>query len=95
MQRQQLVDERISALRSRFVQRARDDRAALQLCREQNDRVSVRDLAHRLAGVAATFGFPEIGNAAFEVQDALDRDKSEDALAEAVDRLIDLLDLAD
>ena len=88
----EILQFRLSELRERFIQRMREDRNALARAWDCGDKPAVRERAHRLAGVAASFGFPAIGGAAAEVQDALDTSSSGAEPETAIMRLIALLE---
>ena len=78
-------------LRARFASRAGADRTALLDALERQDQEQLRERAHRLAGSAATFGYPEIGTAAFALQAAVDGGVSESELSSAAQHLADQL----
>lgn len=80
-------DERMAALRERFLERAASDRVALAAAGEAGDFAAIRDLAHRLAGVAGTLGFPEISVLARALEDAGGAE-----IAPALDRLLTSID---
>lgn len=82
---------RIAGLRERFASRAGADRAALLDARLRGDREELRERAHRLAGSSATFGYPEVGTAAFALQAAVDAGVSETELLSAAQHLADQL----
>jgi len=65
-------DDRMAELRTRFVERAKEDRAALTAALVEGDHAAVRRIAHSLAGNAGIFGFPGITDAARAIEDALD-----------------------
>lgn len=63
----------LDALRQRFLHRAADDLAIL-LTHQAGEGAGAEELkftTHRLAGAAATFGFPAVSAAASEVEAAL------------------------
>ena len=67
-----VIDSKIAELASRFAGRADKEREALAQAFVAGDRIALRDRAHKLAGVSAMFGFDEIGNAAFALEEAAD-----------------------
>lgn len=79
------LEERLEALRTRFLVRARADQAALLVARKAGDTAEIRRLCHGLAGAAGTFGFPKISAAALRVEEAEDVDT-------CLPRLLHLLD---
>jgi PAS domain S-box-containing protein len=62
--------ELMTALREKFVARCRHDLTALRSLSALDDAPEVRAIVHRLAGSAATFGYPEAGRAALIVDQA-------------------------
>lgn len=67
-------DDRLAALRARFLARAADDHAALTAARDAGDREAIRSIAHSLAGGAGIFGFPEVSAAARALEEADEED---------------------
>lgn len=80
-------DERMAALRARFIARAAADRAALAEAGQAGDDAEIRRIAHGLAGAAGTFGFPEVSAAALRVEEADDIRPMLEALFAALDQL--------
>lgn len=78
---QDLLRSRLESLRGRFRVRAEDDLGAMTDALVSGERDVLRERAHRLAGVAATFGYPAVGKAAKKLDDLV----SEGALAEETD----------
>lgn len=87
-----LLRSRIDLLRSRFIERAADDEIQIAEALQHTDRAKLRERAHRLAGIAATFGYAEIGDQAACVQAATDKAVPDAELAAATKRLIALLE---
>ncbi len=56
-------ERRMDALRSRFVERAAADAAALRGAWAARDMESIRRIAHSLAGNAGMFGHPRLSKA--------------------------------
>lgn len=82
--------DRLAALRARFVARAEEDRrllAALGPPFSPAEREQVRLVAHRLAGAAGTFGYPEASEAAFRLEEVCETGSDDLALREALDGL--------
>lgn len=52
-----------------FRQRLEADRKAIAELRDNNDLEALRQVVHRLAGAAGTFGFTEIGDIAIQIDD--------------------------
>lgn len=83
--------ERLLALRARFVQRAGEDRDRLNQAFAAGDNESVRRIAHGLAGIAGSFGFDAIGDAAARIEEKLDEEAPLPEIAAALDALSALL----
>lgn len=81
----------LQPLRDRFLDRAKTDRAALEIL-SAGDRSSddLRRLVHNLAGVAGTFGFAQVSEVASLIDDQLALGHSADAAH--LDRLKSALD---
>lgn len=63
---------RLASLRERFLSRLRDDLCALQHPpSDEEGAEKERLIVHRLAGAAAMFGFPELGEIAGRCDDIL------------------------
>ena len=84
-------EDRMAALRARFVERAGEDRAVMSAALHAGDHAAMRRIAHSLAGNAGIFGFTEITGAARAIEDALDIDTSGDALCRLCRELDDKL----
>ncbi|WP_426039653.1 Hpt domain-containing protein [Brevundimonas sp. DC300-4] len=61
------------ALKARFAARCEADKASLQAIVDSGDvsTPELQSLTHKLSGAAGTFGFPSIGNAAAEIDNAI------------------------
>ena len=61
------------ALKARFAERCEADKASLQAMVDSGDvsTPELQSLTHKLSGAAGTFGFPSIGNAAAEIDNAI------------------------
>lgn len=68
---QDLLRIRLDSLRGRFRERAADDLSAMKDAWACGESRVLRERAHRLAGVAGTFGYPAIGEAAKLVDDLI------------------------
>lgn len=64
---------RLEGLRAKFLDRLRRDRAAFEQAHADDDVEQQRRIAHGLAGLAGTLGFPAIGEAAFALEQHLRR----------------------
>lgn len=65
-------DERMAALRQRFIARAADEAVEVESLIAATNWSGLRDLAHGLAGRAGMFGFPEVGERARQLEEAID-----------------------
>ena len=63
------MSDPLSALRAAFVERCREDLG--RLGEASPDEASFASIAHRLAGAAGSFGFPELSEAAAAVDHSL------------------------
>jgi HPt (histidine-containing phosphotransfer) domain-containing protein len=81
----------MESVRGRFRARAADDLGAMTAARASGERHSLRERAHRLAGVAATFGYPAIGDAARLLDDLIDQGALDEDTDAAAERLFELL----
>jgi HPt (histidine-containing phosphotransfer) domain-containing protein len=75
----------LEALKARFIARCADDRLRLAEALQTGDLDGVKHTAHKLAGAAGTFGFPELSRAAMTVEDQIDLGQTPDS--ESVARL--------
>lgn len=79
---------KLADLSQRFASRAADERAAIEQALAVNDRTAITRRAHALAGNAGMFGYPDIGAAALELEEAAE---SGSELQPAAVRLLQLL----
>ena len=91
--RAELLRSHMEILKVRFVQRAGDDAAEMLDSLDRGDRAGLGDRAHRLAGIAATFGYPAIGEEASVLQKVIAEEPLEADLGVAVRRLVELLEM--
>jgi HPt (histidine-containing phosphotransfer) domain-containing protein len=89
-----LLPSRMDALRERFRSRVAEDRDAMTAAWARADHRLLRARAHRLAGVAATFGYPEVGDAAKSLENLITAAVWGEDIDAAAQRLFVLLDLA-
>lgn len=83
----------LAPLRRRFINRLIDDRATLAGGVEVSENAVVA-IAHRLAGLAGTLGYPEISSAAKALEAALAGEKcNSPAASEALALLLHKIDL--
>ena len=59
----------LEALKPLFIARCGEDLAGLRQAQKEGDTSEVKRLAHRLAGSAGSFGFPEISRLALIVDE--------------------------
>jgi HPt (histidine-containing phosphotransfer) domain-containing protein len=83
------MEERMAALRARFVERTRAEREELGAALGRMDLPEIRRLAHGLSGSAGIFGFPEISAAAAGLERAVDEEP--EAVGPAAKALLHLL----
>lgn len=84
-------ERRMDALRSRFVERAATDAAALRSAWAERDAEAVRRIAHSLAGNAGMFGHPRLSEAASALEEALTPAASEDELEPRLEAVLQLI----
>jgi HPt (histidine-containing phosphotransfer) domain-containing protein len=84
-------ERRMEALRSRFVERAATDEAALRSAWAGRDVETVRRIAHSLAGNAGMFGHPQLSEAAGALEEALTPSFSEEDVARNLDAVFALI----
>jgi HPt (histidine-containing phosphotransfer) domain-containing protein len=77
-----------------FRDRLAADRAALAKAGSGRRPGRLTTIAHRLAGAAGTFGYPEISDAALALEDAAIEGAGEQAMAAALARMLAALDAA-
>lgn len=82
----------MAALRSRFVDQARGEAAAIARHVAAGEWQALRDLCHGLAGRAGMFGFPALGDAARTVEEAIDDGAPPQRLAPLADDLLRAFD---
>jgi HPt (histidine-containing phosphotransfer) domain-containing protein len=80
---------RMAELRARFAEEAEKDRERLIKALADDDRPTIRSIAHSMAGRAGLFGFPEVSEKAAALESALDNEpaqlrRSGDALLESL-----------
>lgn len=80
--------KKMAELSRRFTSRAADERVALERALANGDRAAILQLAHKLAGNAGMFGQPEIGAAAFALEEAAETGAE---LEPAASQLLELL----
>lgn len=85
------ISTRLEDLRARFLKRAFEDRDAIKDALRQQDRVLLRDRAHRLAGTAPSFGLKDVGEVARSLDEILQHSGREREVEEAARKLIELL----
>lgn len=83
MQDENTTTDRLEALRVQFIERCRNDIAALEpMTRRdasiQAARTELAGIAHRLAGSGGTFGYPEVSAAAAQLEARLDPESPPD-----------------
>lgn len=84
----------MAVLRQRFVERAVAEQSAIRAALARGDWPSLRDLAHGLSGRAGMFGFPDLGEAAQALEEAIEADAAPAGRRQLADRLALLLEAA-
>ena len=79
---------KIAELAARFCERAATERLAIADALADEDRTRIADLAHKLAGNAGMFGYPEIGEAALQLEEAAEGGSD---MTNSAERLLALL----
>lgn len=80
--------DRLAALRQRFLVRAAEDAAAIETDMAAGAWDDVGQRAHRLAGNAGLFGFPDITHDARALEEAIDEDARDEQLIALATTLI-------
>ena len=86
--RQAELARKMAELSTRFAAAAGDHRSALAAARQTNDRAALAEIAHKLAGSAAMFGHPAIGEAALELEEAAEAGADYSARFDRLDALL-------
>jgi HPt (histidine-containing phosphotransfer) domain-containing protein len=79
---------RMEALRQRFVARTRGDAKLIIAYAKVDDRNTLRDLCHAIAGTAGMFRFSALGDAASAVENAIDTHAANPLLESLVTQLL-------
>lgn len=69
-----------------------DDRQNIAGAWEQGDRSSIREITHKLSGIAGSFGFTDVGQAAADLYYRLDEATDNQKLTQLVNKLFDVID---
>lgn len=88
------INAALAPIRERFRSRCAEDAASLRSALAQEEDALARSLSHRLAGLAGTIGFPDISNAAADLEEAIDAALPRARVAEEAAALLALLDRA-
>ena len=80
--------ERMQQLRIRFAERALCERDELQTALSAGDHATAIRILHSLAGNAGLFGHPELGDAARDLEQALERGAGDGETRTMVQRLM-------
>src|SRR5690606_26482315 len=75
-------------LQGRFADRSAAEREELQAAWAADDRDVLKRLAHSLAGSAGLFGYPDLSNAARDLEAALDQALSPERIRPAFDAVM-------
>lgn len=83
------IEQRLAQLRTRFAARLTGDREAIAKAFAAGDLPRVRHLAHGLAGIAGSFGHAAVGDAAYDLEQAIENDpQAASGLWHALDALM-------
>lgn len=83
-----MLDAKVAELAAVFAARAGEERAWLGKALETADIETLRDRAHKLAGIAGMFGFPEVGEAALQLELAAESGRDVRGEAAVLDALL-------
>ena len=83
------LDAHLAALSARFGQRAAADRAALAQALAAGDFIAVRDISHKLAGLAGMLGHPEVTDAALALEMAAEEGRDLESPAAVLDGMLE------
>ncbi|MHC5114574.1 MAG: PAS domain S-box protein [Planctomycetota bacterium] len=86
-------DPKFQSLREDYIESLTDTAHALREIAAADDREAARVIAHRLAGTGASYGFPEISDAARACEESIRAESRED-LADLTRELVKLLESA-
>ena len=82
------VDSKMAELAARFAARSAEERAALSAALREGDLASLQSRAHKLAGIAPMFGHAGIGDAALDLELAVEEGGDFEASARRLDALL-------
>jgi len=85
------LDERMLALRQRFLAQTRQMMTGVEAAIAEHDWAELVPTAHSLAGRAAMFGYPEVGDAARATEEAIEAGASSDELVRLSRQMLDQL----
>ena len=72
----------MDALRARFGERLLDDLDQLGRALNGRDREAMHRIAHRMSGAAGMFGYPQLSAKGAALEDAIDRNRPDEEVAE-------------
>lgn len=75
------IDARLAAIAERFAAQAGETAAEIDAALDREDWAELARLGHSLAGRAGMFGYAAIGDAARQVEEAVDGGLSSEAIA--------------
>ena len=82
------VDNKMAELAARFAARSAEERTALSTALHEGDLAALQSRAHKLAGIAPMFGHSDIGEAALELELAVEESGDVEASARRLDTLL-------
>lgn len=83
------LEDKLADLAKRFAAQAPGQAEAVRILVREGNTAALGELAHKLAGIAGMLGHPSLGQAAIELEEAIERG---DDPRLATDRLLRLLD---
>ncbi len=85
------LEARMAELAARFTARAGEERMAIAAALAANDRATLRDRAHKLAGIAGMMGHDAIGRAALALEETVESGGDPAAAARQLTAMLDAL----
>lgn len=90
--RNDVIQTRLEDLRRRFVLRMFQDRDVLAQAWEMRDYQTIFDYSHKLSGIAGSFGYADVGDAAEELQNMLEASADDLLVGTSLAAVLNLID---
>lgn len=87
------IDDRMRALRAKFIAQTLDSLPSIEMSATSRDWPSLVGAAHSLAGRAGMFGFRDLGEAARDLEEAIETGAEDDALDKLSSKLLEAIRL--